>query len=190
MAVDAPSKGISWRGHADHLVRDSPFFIASCTKLYTTAIVLQLVEAGAFALDDPAHRLLPDGTMTGLSVINGKDHSHRITIRNLLSNTSGLADYFEDKTPDGTRLFKELRGGADIVLTRSKRLTEHAESGHDSPQAPQAKRTTRIPTFCCWGRSSRARPDSNSIGFSPNGWPARSTRLTNAVSRTSSCCAP
>lgn len=137
MAVDAPGKGVSWRGHADHLDRDSPFFIASCTKLYTTAIVLQLVEAGAFALEDPAHGLLPEGTMAGLAVINGQDHSRRITIGQLISNTSGLADYFEDRTPDGRSLFTDLCAGADIALPPRQALDRARSIGaRFAPGAP------------------------------------------------------
>lgn len=122
MAIDVPAKGISWRGHADHLGHDSPFFIASCTKLYTTAIVLQLIEEGAFALEDPAHALLPRGTLDGLSVIKGPDHSRAITVENLLSNTSGLADYFEGRPPDGRSLFEEFCAGNDFAVTPREAL--------------------------------------------------------------------
>jgi D-alanyl-D-alanine carboxypeptidase len=62
------------------------FKIASLTKSYTAAVVLQLVGEGKLSLDDSVEQRLP-----GL-VPNGR----RITIRQLLNHTSGLFDYFEN----------------------------------------------------------------------------------------------
>jgi D-alanyl-D-alanine carboxypeptidase len=62
------------------------FKIASLTKTYTATVVLQLVGEGKLALDDPVERRLP-----GL-VPNG----NKITIRQLLNHTSGLADFESD----------------------------------------------------------------------------------------------
>ena len=57
----------------------SPFLIASITKPMTAAAVMTVVEAGKLPLDAPAAKLLPgfDG---------------RITLRQMLSHTSGLPD--------------------------------------------------------------------------------------------------
>ena len=59
------------------------FKIASLTKSYTAAVVLQLVGEGKLGLGDTVERRLP-----GL-VPNG----NKITIRQLLNHTSGLADF-------------------------------------------------------------------------------------------------
>ena len=59
------------------------FKIASLTKSYTAAVVLQLVGEGKLGLDDSVEQRLP-----GL-VPNG----NKITIRRLLNHTSGLADF-------------------------------------------------------------------------------------------------
>lgn len=62
------------------------FRIGSVTKTFVAAIVLQLVEEGRLALDDPVARwtpgLVPD--------------DERITLRMLLNHTSGLYDYLDD----------------------------------------------------------------------------------------------
>ena len=60
---------------------DSPFVIASITKTFTAALVMQLVEAGRLSLDQEVAPLLPD-----VGVARG------ITIRQLLGHTSGIAD--------------------------------------------------------------------------------------------------
>ena len=77
--------------------QNQQFFIASITKLYTTALVLRLVDASSIVLDAAAADYLPAGTMRGLNTHGGTDHSPTITVRQLLAQTSGLPDYFEDR---------------------------------------------------------------------------------------------
>ena len=43
------------------MTRDTPFHIASITKLYTATIIMRLYEKGALCLDDPMSRYLPEG---------------------------------------------------------------------------------------------------------------------------------
>ncbi len=64
--------------------KDTVFSIASITKTFVTAVVMQLVAEGKLGLDDPLSRYLPD-----------YPRARRITIRQLLSHTSGIANYFE-----------------------------------------------------------------------------------------------
>ncbi len=108
-AIDQPSTGFTW-GYGS---TGQPFFIASITKLYTVAITMQLRHEGVLALDTRVASLLGDDTMRGLVVHDGHDHGPEITVRELLSHTSGIPDYFEQKRPDGTTFLEEaLRGDA------------------------------------------------------------------------------
>ncbi|MGI5417919.1 serine hydrolase domain-containing protein [Actinomadura luteofluorescens] len=66
------------------------FRIASVTKSFTSTVVLQLAAERRLSLDDTVDRWLP-GAVAG----HGNDGS-KITIRQLLAQTSGLNDY----TPD------------------------------------------------------------------------------------------
>ncbi len=61
------------------------FRIGSITKTFNAALVLQLVEEGKVTLDDPIHSWLPE---FGLSPA--------ITIRHLLSHTSGIFNYTDN----------------------------------------------------------------------------------------------
>lgn len=61
--------------------RDTPFDLASLTKLCTSVAVLQQYERGRLALDTPASRYLPEFGAAG---------KHAITVRQLLTHTSGL----------------------------------------------------------------------------------------------------
>lgn len=77
-AFGATSDGPSGRP----VTADTVFDLASLTKVVaTTPAVLRLADTGALRLDDPVRRHLPDFTGAGKS---------QVTIRHLLSHTSGL----------------------------------------------------------------------------------------------------
>ena len=71
----------------------TPFRIASLSKAFTSLAVMQLVDAGKLALDDTVYAHLPEFRIADP---RGAD----ITIRQLLNQTSGLADR---KVPDLSR---------------------------------------------------------------------------------------
>lgn len=75
---------------------DTPFFIASITKLFTTACIFSLREQGKLSLDDKITRFLENDTLTNLHVYKGRDYSTTLTISHLLSHTSGLRDVIEE----------------------------------------------------------------------------------------------
>lgn len=93
--------------------RDSQFFIASATKLFTTALVLQLVDKKKLNLDDKISQHLPQAIVDGLHVFKGHDSSKQITIENLLCHNSGLPDYFQAQRPGGKSLMTEVLAGRD-----------------------------------------------------------------------------
>jgi D-alanyl-D-alanine carboxypeptidase len=64
---------------------DSPFEIGSITKTFTAAAILQLQSTGALDLDQPVITYLPDYPF-----------DPRMTVRMLLNQISGLADYIND----------------------------------------------------------------------------------------------
>jgi D-alanyl-D-alanine carboxypeptidase len=85
--------------------KDNLIFIASITKLYTATVIMRMYEEGLLALDDPISKYLPKGLIKGIHVYNGKDYSSKITIKQLLSHTSGIADYYSEKSNDGKSLY-------------------------------------------------------------------------------------
>ncbi|KUJ67394.1 serine hydrolase [Streptomyces albus subsp. albus] len=72
---------VPWNAH---------FRAASTTKAFTAVVVLQLAAEKRLSLDDTVERWLP-GVVAG----NGND-GRRITVRDLLRQTSGLFDYMDD----------------------------------------------------------------------------------------------
>ena len=113
MAVEAPDRGFSWRGTGGGLPRSSQYCIASCTKLFAGVVLRQLADENVLDLDVPAARYLPAGTMEGLLVWKGEDLGPKITLRHLLSNTSGLPDYFEQRPRGGTSFLDDIIAGGD-----------------------------------------------------------------------------
>ncbi|MFL5719122.1 MAG: serine hydrolase domain-containing protein [Chloroflexota bacterium] len=71
---------------------DTAFAIASVSKTFTSALILQLVDEGRLHLGDSAASLLPAVPLK---------LDRRITVAMLLDHTSGLADYFLNPKIDG-----------------------------------------------------------------------------------------
>ncbi len=65
----------------------TPFIIGSATKSFTALAIMQLVEAGKIDLDAPVQRYLPWFRVADLTA------SASITVRHLLSHTSGISRY-------------------------------------------------------------------------------------------------
>jgi len=62
---------------------ETMFRIGSVTKQFTAAAILVLAERGKLSVDDPLTRFLPDYPT----------HGHEITLRHLLTHTSGIPNY-------------------------------------------------------------------------------------------------
>lgn len=63
---------------------DTPFVVGSITKTFTAATIMQLADEGRLSIDDPLSRWLPT-----------YPRAADITLRMLLSHTSGVFNYFE-----------------------------------------------------------------------------------------------
>ncbi|MEM6263971.1 MAG: serine hydrolase domain-containing protein [Bacteroidota bacterium] len=100
--VESPSQRISWTsavGVADTLSKEPlqnehPVLIASNTKPYVAASILRLVEQETIKLDDPIQKLLGKKTRR-LFEKDGYDLK-AISVRHLLSHTSGIHDYVNE----------------------------------------------------------------------------------------------
>lgn len=139
LAVESLDGSFSWRGgHGPRSARsdepftaDDPYFLASATKLFVTAMTMQLVDEGQLLLDAPVVRSLPAGAIDGVHVLDGRDRTAEITVRHLLSHTSGLADYVGDRQSDRRVLLDDITaaGGdqrwsrADILEINRRRTT-------------------------------------------------------------------
>lgn len=113
LRVESGDNSFTWTGAAGDMQEDSQYFIASVTKLYVTTVVMCLIEEGRIELDDKISKYLPVELMEGLHVLKAVDYSNNITVKHLISNTSGIPDYFFHKQPDGNTSASELIDGKD-----------------------------------------------------------------------------
>lgn len=120
----------------------TPFFIASVTKRFIATLVLQASERDELGLDDRLVDRLPPEVTAGLHVLNGVDHTPAITIRHLLSHTSGLPDYWDKPDKGGPSLFHDLAAGHDRAWTFDDmiRMVREDHTPHFPPQDLHAGR--------------------------------------------------
>jgi CubicO group peptidase (beta-lactamase class C family) len=102
--------------------RDAIFRIASMTKPITVTAALMLFEDGYFLLDDPIARFLPEFKQTRVFVrqtahgVEVADVQRPITIRHLLTHTSGLTYDFFPEDPVSRMYAAERILRADEIL--------------------------------------------------------------------------
>jgi D-alanyl-D-alanine carboxypeptidase len=113
ICVESGNGTFSWTGATGAMQTGSRYFIASVTKMYITAVIMQLVNEHKMTLDDTLADYFPKEVLQGLHVLKGVDYSRRITVRQLISNTSGIPDYFFHKQADGKTAADKLLEGND-----------------------------------------------------------------------------
>ncbi len=121
---------------------ETPFFIASVTKLYIATLVLQLVEEGKVDLGAPISIYLGSERVAGLHRIGDVDHSSDITVFHLLSHTSGLNDYLMGKHDGGQSMYRQIIDGTDLSwgFDDTLAITRDKLRHHFPPQDPAAER--------------------------------------------------
>jgi D-alanyl-D-alanine carboxypeptidase len=110
-------EGQTWIGASGNIATDQPYFIASTTKLFVTALILRFTSDGKLRLDDRISKYLSADIVHGLHVYKGKDYSDELTVTHLLAHTSGLADYFQNKDANGKSLQQYIVSGIDQSWT-------------------------------------------------------------------------
>jgi len=118
-AVRVGTDGYAWRGGAgiadpetgepmtgEHLVRT-----ASVAKAFAATAALRMMEEGKLSLEQPLRSILgdtdlPEGiTVADLHVLDGVKSGDALTVRHLMSHTSGIPDqHFTDSPVDGVSL--------------------------------------------------------------------------------------
>jgi D-alanyl-D-alanine carboxypeptidase len=122
LCVENNDKSISFTGAAGEMQTDSRYFIASVTKLYVTAVVMRLIEENRLRLDDKISNYLSKDICERLHILKQVDYSSEIRIRHLISNTSGIPDYFFHKQVTGGTVASELLDGKDEAWPLEKTL--------------------------------------------------------------------
>ncbi len=96
------------------MTTDTPFWIASVTKLFIAAAILKLHEQGRVSIRQPMADCLPGSLIHGLHRLKGVDYTGRITLRHLLGHSSGLRDYIEIHRKGEKSLFDAILEDGDM----------------------------------------------------------------------------
>jgi D-alanyl-D-alanine carboxypeptidase len=151
LAVESLDGRFRWTGAAGRadssgapMRADTPFFLASITKLYIAAAIFRLHESGRLRLDDPLRAYLPAPLINGLHRFEGMDCTDAITIHHLLSHTSGLPDSLEERPRGGKSLIERAfeQGDSGWTIEEAITLVREQLQPHFPPQdlnAPRAR---------------------------------------------------
>lgn len=122
---------VDFKGSAGAATPGTRFPIASVTKMFTAALIMQLVDQERLNLDQTVQSILSDVDLTGLHVVKGVDHGPALTVRHLLHQTSGLADYYESDLAADLKQGRDRSYDLSDVLQMTRALPPQAapESG-------------------------------------------------------------
>lgn len=149
VGVESGDRSFHWIGAAGNaspdgaaMRTDTPFFIASVTKLYIASVILKLHERGRLGLDEPILTYLPEALIGGLHRLGGIDYTSAITVRHLLGHTSGLADCLEDRPKGGRSMMERLFSEGDMSwgIEELTRIVREELTPHFRPQPTEARR--------------------------------------------------
>ena len=120
---------------------ETPFMVASVTKLYVASVILKYHERGLVGLEEPISAYLPGDMLVGLHRLNGVDHTGAITVRHLLGHTSGLPDYIEERPKGGRALIDRVVEDGDMAWTLDDVVDiVRSLTPHFPPQSLEGKR--------------------------------------------------
>ncbi|OMF26271.1 serine hydrolase [Paenibacillus sp. FSL H8-0548] len=96
---------------------DSQYHAASIGKTMCAAVYGILVDEGKISYDDKISSWLDEDILKGLFVIDSIDYRDQITLRHLLSHTSGVGDYFEGPVKSGKPIIEMISSHPDLSFT-------------------------------------------------------------------------
>jgi len=102
--------GMADIGEGKPMRPDTIFWIASMTKPITATAILMLQEEGKLSVDDPVEKYLPE--FKSLKTADGKPV--RVTIRHLLTHTSGMGEL----SPAEARGITKLAGAIPLYVAK------------------------------------------------------------------------
>jgi D-alanyl-D-alanine carboxypeptidase len=128
--VSQPELG-TWAGAAGEgnidpatpMTEEAAFRAGSIVKTFVAAAILQLVEEGEFALDDPLPAVLPQDVVARVA------EADRIAVRMLLNHTSGIPDYSDEEFDRGVAADPHRVWQVEELLELAAAQPRHFEPG-------------------------------------------------------------
>ncbi len=140
--------GVLNKSTGDPVTTDSVFQIGSISKVWTTTMVMQLVDEGHLSLDAPIVEVLPE------LKLGDADVASKVTMRHLLTHSSGIdGDVFTDTGRGDDCLEKYVTALADVAQNHPLGATfSYCNSGF-----VLAGRVIEVLTGKTWDAALRAR---------------------------------
>ncbi|NNH71293.1 serine hydrolase [Nocardia uniformis] len=124
---------------------DSLFQIGSITKVWTATVIMRLVDQGKLDLDAPLIEMLPELRLSD------PDTTKRITMRHLLTHTSGIdGDVFTDTGRGDDCLERYVPELADVMCEPIEAIWSYCNSGYSL-----AGRVIEVLTGLTWDAAMR-----------------------------------
>ncbi len=121
---------LDWRGGLADRAAKTPvdaqtrFRLASSNKMFTAVAILQLVQAGRLRLDDTIGKHLPD--------YPNRSVAETVTVRQLLTHTSGLGDFFGDDFDTYSASLKTLDDYVQRFAKDAPQFTPGSQDGYSN----------------------------------------------------------
>ncbi|MCH8979488.1 MAG: beta-lactamase family protein [Armatimonadetes bacterium] len=102
------------------LTPDHVFYMASVSKQFTAMCILLLEEQGKLKIDDEVRKHVPEFP----------EYGHEVTVRHLLSHTSGVRDYYSMNRLRGEDIY-EFYSDEDVLATITRQKNLNFEPGSE-----------------------------------------------------------
>lgn len=145
-SVDGSFKADFHEGQRDAsgapITKETPFMIASVTKLFITTAILKLHEQGKLDVLARIANYLDDTLLEGIHVYQGKSYHQDLCVWHLLTHTSGILDYIEIKDTNKQTIFDRVIEGEDQAFTIADMLeiVKTSSSAYFPPQSLKARK--------------------------------------------------
>ncbi len=131
--IESKDKTFQYEAAKGNLSAADIFCIGSITKMFTATIIFQLVDEERMQLTDTLDIYLTQDELKGLHYYEGRDYGQSITVEQLISQTSGLPDWYLEKA-NGKSIYEEIleKDRAYVFeefLQRVKQLEPHFVNG-------------------------------------------------------------
>ncbi|MFV8833580.1 serine hydrolase [Aquisalimonas sp.] len=151
LGVEPGDRSYRWIGAAGAadpsgtpMTPETPYCLASVTKLYIGAAILRLEEQGRLSINDPLTDHLPDHLVTGLHRRRGVDRTADLTLRHLLAHASGLPEYLSEAPKGNKALLDRIVEQGDLSWEPADvtELVRTAKGAHFNPRPFDGRRHT------------------------------------------------